>query len=178
MSRVWIFLLFWLSLFRLPAYCLTFQWSNHATSSREIWKMDRIGIVRRQLGGETVEKPGCLDRCEEKLREVITSGYSDILEGAEVNPTPTSIGPDIWCSNKTYLGSLYVCLQQHCTQDNSVTGWGDAGKECKNGIPTPEEIKQDMQLKVIEITDIDVSAGMKVEWEWTTMLLGLTRNEV
>ena len=138
------------------------------------------GIVRRQLGGEAVEKLECPDRCEEKLREVITSGSSDIPESPSVDPTasPTSIGPDFWCNDKTYLGSLYVCLQQHCTQDNSVRGWGDAGKECKSGIPTPEEIKQDMQLKIIEVPDIEVSAGMEVGWGWTTMLLGLTRDEV
>lgn len=180
MPRVWIFLLFWLSLFGLPACCLTFQWSNHAALSEEIRNLARIKILRRQLGGEAVEKLKCPDRCEEKVREVFAGGYIDVPESAKVDPTtsPNSIVPDFWCYDKTYLGSLYVCLQQHCTQENSGRGWEDAGKGCKNKIPTPEEIKQDMQLKVIEIPDIELAAGTKVEWKWTTMLLGLTHNEV
>ncbi|KAF8455544.1 ferric reductase like transmembrane component-domain-containing protein [Terfezia claveryi] len=147
--------------------------------------MQHAKVFRRETPGEIMEKEKCPLRCEEKLRDVFASlGYDDIPTNVKVASTSSTKdtgypdhNPEIWCSESTYLASLYLCLQQHCTPPIAQTGWADAGKACEGGIPTEYVIRQDMQLKVVEIGDIETPEGTIVDWIWTRLWGGLTHNQ-
>lgn len=186
---VWVFLL--CCLFAISGHSLEFEGTNNAAISGE--RRDTIQYARvfwRDTPGKITEKEKCPLRCEEKLQDVFSSlGYDDLPNNVKVAPitnsnsTNTDTGypdhdPKIWCSENTYLASLYLCLQQHCTPTIAQVGWADAGKECEGGIPTEAVIRQDMQLEVIEVGDIEAPEGAKVDWAWARLWGGLTHNQV
>ena len=173
----------------ISGHSLEFEGSNHAAiSGKHRNTIQDSRVFRRETPGEILEKEKCPFRCEEKLRDVFASlGYDNIPTDVKVAPitnsTNTDIGypdhnPKVWCTESTYLASLYLCLQQHCTPAIAQTGWADAGKECEGGIPTEAVIRQNMQLEVVEIGDIETPEGTAVDWIWTKLWGGLTHNQV
>ncbi|KAF8461713.1 ferric reductase like transmembrane component-domain-containing protein [Kalaharituber pfeilii] len=142
-------------------------------------------VIRRQ-DRETLEKAKCPSMCQENLQKVFNSmDYDDIPKDVKVDPIAPSSSPHdgivgdestFWCRDRTYLASMYLCLQQHCTSDNAKEGWEELREQCDGGLPTESEIKQDMQLQVVQIRDIEVSTGKDVQWSWMQLWAGLTHN--
>ena len=188
--RFCIFSLLLFCLYVIPVHSLNFRWSRNFVTVRASWEAE-AELHRRQVGSELTEKSKCPLRCEEKLHEVFRSlGYDEILEDVNAGSTPGTLNispdpdilgkdPNFWCTDKTYLASLYLCLQQHCTEDVSVNGWEDIGKACGGSISSEAEVKEEMQLEaVIEISSIDASKGREAPWIWTKLWVGLTHNQV
>jgi len=175
----------------ISSYSLGFEGTNYAGFSGERRStLQGARVFQRETPGEIMEKERCPLRCEEKLRGIFTSlGYDGVPKDVKV-PVPKSTdanttetgyldhNPRVWCSDSTYLASLYLCLQQHCTPTIAQMGWAAAGKACEGGIPTEAVIRQNMQLKVIEVGDIEAPEGAAVDWTWTKLWGGLTHNQV